>query len=218
VAVHIFNREPSRAYQLKFIIISVTLQIGRHLACITHEKGIGLALTTVSFPLDIKDRQINSSSEGKTMIDSMKRRELLRLSVRWPLTIKTESGEAHGETRNITGEGMFLYCSERLLEGVVYSMTIKLPEKLLEVTGQLTWSNLDNCTSLNFNPAMGFYFVRIDEDKDRQSFREAIASECEKPLRMRREADRHTNSPFSSEAQATPRSDGIARNTQIPRN
>ncbi|MBP1738772.1 MAG: hypothetical protein H6Q48_1065, partial [Deltaproteobacteria bacterium] len=28
------------------------------------------------------------------MVDSMKRRELLRLSIRWPLTIKTESGNA----------------------------------------------------------------------------------------------------------------------------
>jgi len=35
------------------------------------------------------------------------RRELVRLSVRWPLTIKTESGHAHGETRNITGRECF---------------------------------------------------------------------------------------------------------------
>ena len=63
------------------------------------------------------------------MVDSMKRRELLRLSVRWPLAIKTDSGEAYGETRNITGEGIFLYCSERLRKGVAYPMTIKLPEK-----------------------------------------------------------------------------------------
>lgn len=152
------------------------------------------------------------------MIDSMKRRELLRLSVRWPVAIKTDSGEADGETRNITGEGMFLYCSERLREGVAYPMTIKLPEKPLEVTGKLTWSNLDNCTSLDFNPAMGFYFMRIDEDKDKQSLREAIASECEKPLRLRREADRHTDSILSGEAQAITRFDGISRNTQLPRN
>jgi hypothetical protein len=152
------------------------------------------------------------------MVDSMKRRELLRLSVRWPVAIKTDSGEADGETRNITGEGMFLYCSERLREGVAYPMTIKLPEKPLEVTGKLTWSNLDSFTSWNFNPAMGFYFIRIDEDKDRQSLREAIAAQCEKPLRLRREADRHTDSLLSSEAQAIDPFDGIALNTQLPRN
>src|SRR4030042_3033634 len=151
------------------------------------------------------------------MVDSMKRRELLRLSVSWALTIKTESGKANGETRNITGEGMFLYSAERLREGAVYPVTIKLPEKPLEITGKVTWSNLDNCTSLNFTPAMGFYFLRIDEDKDRQSLREAIAAECEKPLRLRREADRHTDSVLSSEAQAKARFDGNARNTPLPR-
>ena len=151
------------------------------------------------------------------MVDSMKRRELLRLSVTWPLTIKTESGEADGETVNITGEGMFLYCAERLREGAVYPVTIKLPEKLLEMTGKVTWSNLDNCKALNFTPAMGFYFIRIDEDKDRQSLREAIAAECAKPLRLRREADRHTDSLLSSEAQAKARSDENARNTHLPR-
>ena len=152
------------------------------------------------------------------MVDSMNRRELLRLSVRWPLTIKTESGVANGETRNITGEGMFLYCAERLREGVAYPVTIKLPEKRVEMTGKVTWSNLDNCTSLNFSPAMGFYFMRIDEDKDKQILREAIVAELKKPPRLRQEADRHTDSLPSSEAKATARPDGIPRNTQVPRN
>jgi hypothetical protein len=68
------------------------------------------------------------------MVDSMKTRELLRLTVRWPLAIKMENREAYGETRNITGEGIFLYCSERLREGVAYPMMIKFPEKRVEMT------------------------------------------------------------------------------------
>lgn len=90
------------------------------------------------------------------MVDALKGRELMRLSVRWPLRIKTDCGEVDGETRNITGEGMFLYCPERLCEGIVYRMTIKLPEKRVEMTGKVTWSNLDSCTYLNINSAMGF--------------------------------------------------------------
>ena len=152
------------------------------------------------------------------MVDSVKRRELLRLSVRWPLTIKTESGQADGETRNITGEGMFLYCSERLREGAVYPLTIKLSEKRVEVTGKVTWSNLDNCRSLDLNPAMGFYFIRIDEDKDRQSLREEIIAQCEKLRRPRGEADRHADSLLSDEAKTMARSGRINRNTQLPRN
>ena len=157
-------------------------------------------------------------NEGKIMVGSMNRRELLRLTVRWPLAIKTDSGEAYGETRNITGEGMFLYCSERLRKGVAYPMTIKLSEKRVEMTGRVTWSNLDNCTSLDFNPAMGFYFMRIGEDKDKQILREAIVAESRKPPRLRQEADHLTDSLFSSDAQATAHFDRIARNRQLPRN
>jgi len=152
------------------------------------------------------------------MVDSMKRRELLRLSVRWPLIIKTDRGQTSGETRNITGEGMFLYCSERLLEGVVYPVTLKLPEKRVEVAGKVTWSNLDSFTPLNFNPAMGFYFIRIDDDKDRQSLREAIVAHCEKLLRQRREAKRLPNSPLPGEEQGIEFLEGIALNSEPPRN
>ena len=132
------------------------------------------------------------------MVDPLKGRELLRLSVRWPLTIRTESGDAQGETRNITGEGMFLYCSERLHEGIVYAITIKLPEKRVEMRGNVTWSNLDSFTSLNLNSAMGFYFMRIDGDEGRQSLRSAIVAECRKPLHLRQKADQLTDSPASS--------------------
>ena len=148
-----------------------------------------------------KELWFQGPNEGKTMVDPLKGRELLRLSVRWPLTIRTESGDAHGETRNVTGEGMFLYCSERLHEGIVYPMTIKLSEKRVEMRGTVTWSNLDSCTSLNLNSAMGFYFMRIAEDEGRQSLRAAIVAECRKPLRMRQGADQLTDSPPSSKTQ-----------------
>ncbi len=60
--------------------------------------------------------------------------------------------------------------------------------------------------------------MRIDEDKDKQSLREAIVAEFRKPPRLRQEADRHTDSLLSGEAQAIISFDGIARNTQLPRN
>ena len=152
------------------------------------------------------------------MDDSVNRRELLRLSVRWVLTIRTEFGLAKGETRNITGEGFFLYCSERLQEGVAYPVIIKLPEKKVEMSGKVTWSNLDNCTSWNFSPAMGFYFMRIDEEKDKQILREAMVAELKKPPRLRQQAERPMDSPPSGEAKPTVRPDGDPKNTQVPRN
>ncbi len=96
-------------------------------------------------------------------------------------------------------------------------MTIKLPEKRVDMTGKVTWSNLDSCTSLNFNPAMGFYFMRIDDDNDKQILRAAIMAECRKPPRLRQEADRDTDSLLSGEARATAGFEGTTRNTQVPR-
>ncbi len=152
------------------------------------------------------------------MVDSVKRRELLRLNVRWLLAVKTELGLAKGETRNITGEGFFLYCSERLHEGVAYPVTIKLPEKTVQMAGKVTWCNLDNCTSFNFSPAMGFYFMRIDEDKDKQILREAIMAELKKPPRLRQQADQALDSSLPGEAKTKARPEGTPRNPQVPRN
>jgi len=152
------------------------------------------------------------------MVDSVNRKELLRLSVRWLLAIKTEFGLAKGETRNITGEGFFLYCSERLHEGVAYPVIIKLPDKQVQMTGKITWCNLDNCASFNFSPAMGFYFMRIDEDKDKQALREAMVAELKKPPRLRQQADRPMDPLPSGEGKATVRPDGNPRDTQVPRN
>jgi hypothetical protein len=124
------------------------------------------------------------------------------------LAVKTDAGLAKGETRNITGEGFFLYCSERLREGVSYPVIIALPEKRVTMIGKVTWSNLDSCTSLNFTPAMGFYFMRIDEDKDKQILREAIVIQVNKPLRLRQEAEGPAASLSSSEAKSTVRPSG----------
>jgi len=152
------------------------------------------------------------------MGDSVNRRELLRLNVRWLLAIRTEFGLAKAETRNITGEGFFLYCSERLHEGTAYPVTIKLPEKTVQMTGKVTWCNLDNCTSFNFSPAMGFYFMRIDEDKDKQILREAMLAELKKPPRLRQQAERPEESLPSGETKPAARPDGISQSTRVPRN
>jgi hypothetical protein len=153
-----------------------------------------------------------------TMADSINRRDLLRLSVRWLLAVKTESGFARGETRNITGEGFFLYCSGRLKEGGVYPLKVKLPEKVVGITGKVTWSNLDYCGSLNLGPAMGFYFMRIDSDKDKEILREAVIAELNKPPRLRQQSVRPPEPLPSGEAKPTAQPDEIPQNPRAPRN
>jgi hypothetical protein len=97
-------------------------------------------------------------------------------------------------------------------------MRINLPDKPLELKGQLTWSNLGSCPSLDFNPAMGFYFIRIDEDKDRQNLREAIVAQRENPSRLRRETDQDKSPLLSREDRALGHSKEVAGNPTAPRN
>jgi hypothetical protein len=154
----------------------------------------------------------------KTMVESVNRHQLLRLSVSWPLAIKTASGEVYGETRNVTGEGFYLYCSERLHEGVAYPVKIKLSEKQVEITGKVTWSNLDNCTSFNFNSAMGFYFMKIERDKDKQILAAAILARFRKLPHLKQETDRHNDSYLYGEEEPKAYLHEIAVNTRLSRN
>jgi hypothetical protein len=102
------------------------------------------------------------------MADSRKKRAYPKLSERYPITVLTPGGEANGETRSLTVEGVFFHCLERLKEGEVCHVKIDLPEKPIEVTGWLAWSNLESFTPEHDIPGMGFCFVKIsDEDRDR---------------------------------------------------
>jgi hypothetical protein len=109
---------------------------------------------------------------------------------------------------------MFLYCPERLYEGTVYPRTIKLPEKWIEMGGKVIWSNLDTCTSLNLNPAMSFYFMRIDEDKDKQVLRAAIEAEGRKLPHLKHEVDRRTDSFLFGQGEPEAHVDEFEGNTR----
>ena len=113
------------------------------------------------------------------MAESTKKRNHPKLSERWPVTVLTRNGEANGETRSLTVVGVFFHCPEKLKEGESCRVKIGLPEKPVEVTGQLAWSNLENFKSEPAIPGMGFCFVKIS-DKDRNLLEDAIAARSEK--------------------------------------
>jgi hypothetical protein len=97
------------------------------------------------------------------------------VAVTWPVTIIAEDGAVEGETKNITIEGVFIHCTQRLLPGNTYRMVIKPPQGPIEVEGELVWSNLDNLGQRNAVSGMGFYFVKV-ADEDRESLSEAISA------------------------------------------
>ncbi len=109
------------------------------------------------------------------MPDPVERRKLPRVAVTWPVTIIADDGAVEGETKNITIEGVFIHCTQRLRPGNTYRMVIKPPQGPIEVAGQLVWSNLDNLGQRNVVPGMGFYFVKVT-DEDRIHLSKAISA------------------------------------------
>jgi hypothetical protein len=85
----------------------------------------------------------------------------------------TEKGSVEGEARNITVEGVFIHCMERLSLNETYRLLIKPAGEKIEVMGKLLWSNLDSAADRDSLLGMGFCFVKVSEG-DRELLREAI--------------------------------------------
>ena len=101
------------------------------------------------------------------------KRKLPRIEVRWPVTLITEKSSVEGEARNITVEGVFIHCLERLTVNETYRLLIKPAGDEIEVMGKLLWSNLDGAADRECLPGMGFGFVKVGEG-DREHLRQAI--------------------------------------------
>lgn len=113
------------------------------------------------------------------MKDLKKKRRHPKLSERFPVTVLTQEGEANGETRSLTIEGVFFHCPEKLREGDVCQMKIDLPEEPVEVTGRLAWSNLEHFRPERAIPGMGYCFVKMS-GRDRDRLGEAIDTYSDK--------------------------------------
>ena len=103
----------------------------------------------------------------------VEKRKLPRIEVRWPVTMITEKESVEGEARNITVEGVFIHCMERLNVNETYRLLIKPAGEQIEVIGKLIWSNLEGAADRDILPGMGFCFVKVSEG-DRELLRQAI--------------------------------------------
>ena len=103
----------------------------------------------------------------------VEKRKLPRIEVRWPVTMMTEKGSVEGEARNITVEGVFIHCMERLSVNETYRLLIKPAGEEIEVMGKLLWSNLDGTGDRDILTGMGFCFVKVGEG-ERELLRQAI--------------------------------------------
>jgi Tfp pilus assembly protein PilZ len=103
------------------------------------------------------------------LADYMEKRKQHRYKIRWPITIYTRKGPIDGESRNITGSGIFIHCQEELNQDEVYKMVIKFPEREpVELKGRLVWSNLEGVDSKGAFAGMGFSFVKFSSEDRRR--------------------------------------------------
>jgi hypothetical protein len=109
----------------------------------------------------------------RTLSDQAEKRELPRIAASWPVTIITANGPVEGEARNVTLEGVFIHCMERLSVEETYRLVIKPPGEEINVMGKLLWSNLEGATGRDILQGMGFCFVKVN-GVHRELLREAF--------------------------------------------
>ncbi|MGD8368278.1 MAG: PilZ domain-containing protein [Desulfobacterales bacterium] len=97
-----------------------------------------------------------------------------RTEVQWPVTVDTDTGRIGGETLNISEHGVSICCDEGLPLDEVVKMWIMPPDhRIVEVTGQITWSDLCGIDEQNKPVGLGICFLEIDPS-DREFFQKVI--------------------------------------------
>jgi hypothetical protein len=118
-------------------------------------------------------RSEGHEARRRTLSDPVEKRGLPRITASWPVTIITANGPVEGEARNITIEGVFIHCMERLSMEETYRLVIKPPGEEIKVMGKLLWSNLEGATGKDILEGMGFCFVKVN-GVHREFLREAF--------------------------------------------
>jgi len=90
-----------------------------------------------------------------------------RILVKWPVVVETPQGSVEGETKDISVDGVFIFCSKEPEIGENVPILLKPSEqRTISVVGEKIWSGsltIDNKTVFG----MGVQFVHISpEDRN----------------------------------------------------
>jgi hypothetical protein len=98
-----------------------------------------------------------------------------RVEVSWPITILAETGTIEGEIRNVSVDGLLIFCEEPLRLNETYRMSI-LPGKhhAIGVSGKVVWADAYCMDEENTAFGVGICLVELT-DEDRQALRTLIA-------------------------------------------
>jgi hypothetical protein len=110
--------------------------------------------------------------------DQEKRRSP-RVEVSWPITILAETGTIEGEVRNVSVEGLLIFCEEPLRLNETYRMSI-LPGKhhAVGVNGKVVWADAYCMDEENTAFGVGICLVELTSE-DREVLRSLIAGACQ---------------------------------------
>ena len=101
-----------------------------------------------------------------------------RVEVSWPITILAETGTIEGEIRNVSLDGLLIFCEEPLRLNETYRMSI-LPGKhhAIGVSGKVVWADAYCMDEENTAFGVGICLVEL-RDEDREVLRSLIAEAC----------------------------------------
>jgi hypothetical protein len=105
----------------------------------------------------------------------IERRQHPRVLVNWPAVVETQHGSVEGETKDISVDGVFIFCAKEPEIGANFSIFLKPSEqRTISVVGEKIWSgvfSIDNRKVFG----MGIQFIHISPED-----REYIAALVEK--------------------------------------
>lgn len=90
-----------------------------------------------------------------------------RILVKWPAVVETPQGSLEGETKDVSVDGVFIFCSKEPEVGENFPILLKPSEqRTISVVGEKIWSGsftIDNRTVFG----MGVQFIHISpEDRN----------------------------------------------------
>jgi len=105
----------------------------------------------------------------------LEKRRSPRVEVSWPITILAETGTIEGEIRNVSVDGLLIFCEEPLRLNETYRMSI-LPGKhhAIGVSGKVVWADAYCMDEQNTAFGVGVCLVELT-DEDREALRALIA-------------------------------------------
>ena len=96
------------------------------------------------------------------MANEIERRKQPRIDVRWPVAVMSDQGTIRGETRDISSEGLAIFCDEPLRLDASYHIAVTPPEHAaLGITGKVTRSDLYGMENGDTAVGMGVCFVEL---------------------------------------------------------